>query len=62
MANARLIADAPVTAAERDRLKASNTELLEALQTIRDYANVGFEVVPDHIRTLARAAIERAAS
>ena len=30
-ANARLIADAPETAAERDRLKASNAELLKAL-------------------------------
>ncbi len=33
-ANARLIAAAPETAAERDRLKEINAELLEALQKI----------------------------
>ena len=33
-ANARLIGDAPETAAERDRLKTLNAELLEALREI----------------------------
>ena len=33
-ANAHMIAAAPETAAERDRLKEINAELLEALQTI----------------------------
>jgi len=32
--NARLIAAAPETAAERDRLKAQNAELLEALEDV----------------------------
>ena len=35
-ANASLIADAPETAAERDRLKALNAELVEALKTSND--------------------------
>mgnify|MGYP001612566934 FL=1 len=34
-ANARLIAAAPETAAERDRLKAVNADLMEALENIR---------------------------
>jgi hypothetical protein len=34
-ANARLIAAAPETAAERDRLKALNAELLAALKAVR---------------------------
>ncbi len=34
-ANAKLIAAAPETAAERDRLKAVNAELLEAVLTVR---------------------------
>ena len=33
-ANARLIAEAPETAAERDRLKALNAELLAALKAV----------------------------
>jgi hypothetical protein len=37
-ANARLIAAAPETAAERDRLKALNAELLEALRLTADQA------------------------
>ena len=36
-ANARLIAAAPETAAERDRLKAINLELLSALQWITEF-------------------------
>jgi hypothetical protein len=36
MANAQLIAAAPETAAERDRLKTSNSELLEALKGLLD--------------------------
>jgi hypothetical protein len=37
-ANARLIAAAPETAAERDRLKALNAELLEVLRLTADQA------------------------
>lgn len=38
VANARLIAAAPETAAERDRLKALNAELLEVLRLTADQA------------------------
>jgi hypothetical protein len=39
IANARLIAEAPETAAERDRLKEINVELLEALIWIADISD-----------------------
>ena len=38
-ANARLIAAAPETAAERDRLKAEKAELVEALERLEDYTS-----------------------
>jgi hypothetical protein len=41
-ANAKLIAEAPETAAERDRLKIINAELLEALEKISDNLEVAF--------------------
>lgn len=40
LANARLIAAAPETAAERDRLKETNAELLEALENMLQFAEV----------------------
>ena len=70
--DARQIAAAPATAAERDRLRASNAELLEALEA----AAKALDSTADYVRVLtphkataegihydaqtARAAIERA--
>ncbi len=74
-ANARLIAAAPETAAERDQLRALNAELLAALRAlvardadISDLAlelatqHKGFTMDPDEARAwiAARAAIARA--
>ena len=38
-ANARLIASAPETAAERDQLKTEKAELVEALERLEDYTS-----------------------
>ena len=64
-ANARLIAAAPDTAAERDRLKEVNAELLSALKHLLAFVEAhteAGEVIPpytvEHVR--ARAAIAKA--
>jgi hypothetical protein len=61
-ANANLIAAAPDLLAERDRLKAINAELLEALQTIENYIDAPhFSTERKYrIRDLAHAAIAKA--
>ena len=63
-ANARLIAAAPETAAERDRLREINAELLAALKELSDgmWAGDGISnpAVPGHQVAKARAAIARA--
>lgn len=61
-ANARLIAAAPETAAERDRLKAQNAELLKALEKIADpkMYDCANWVKIDHIKEFARKAIAAA--
>jgi hypothetical protein len=58
IANARLIAAAPETAAERDRLKAVNADLLAAL---KDIADQGYVDEPGTIfQRKARKAIAKA--
>ena len=64
-ANARLIAAAPETAAERDRLKEANTDLLAALKALLRFVEAHTEtgeVIPpytvEHVR--ARTAIAKA--
>ncbi len=66
-ANARLIAAAPETAAERDRLKASNAELIETLRLIDELATNGLDhahprngATISAIASAARAAIVKA--
>lgn len=62
LADARLIAAAPETAAERDRLKAVNAELLAALQAMTEelaaLAESGYAY--PHLIARARAAIAKA--
>lgn len=58
--DARLIAAAPETAAERDSLKEINAELLAALTSLRDaFIGTSVEVQADAMRA-ARAAIAKA--
>ena len=63
-ANARLIAAAPETAAERDRLKAINAELLGALKRLCDQVEAQPEesavLVPTGAVRRGRAAIAKA--
>ena len=57
-ADARLIAAAPETAAERDRLKEVNAELLEALKTFpgfTDDATVGDDWLEKALAAIAKA-------
>lgn len=56
-ANARLIAAAPETAAERDRLKAMNAELIESLDWLLQAADT-----EPSMRTLYKAHLELAAN
>ncbi len=64
--NAQLIAAAPETAKERDRLKIINTELLEACENIRNYEEAGRVIIGDktapksYICNLAEQAIAKA--
>lgn len=57
--NARLIAAAPETAAERDRLKEINAELLAALEKIAEVCN-GYDLEAGWACKTARAAIAKA--
>ena len=62
-ANARLIAAAPETAAERDRLREVNADLLAALEDIRNAYQRHFDVMPVAWQTfdnIAEAAIAKA--
>ena len=54
-ANARLIADAPETAAERERLKESNACLLAALKKVREIIIVGAAPTPFQYADLVQA-------
>ena len=56
LANAALIAAAPETAAERDRLKEINKELLEALKTMVDTFNPDHQCIYDFGRAKFNAA------
>lgn len=60
--NVHLIAAAPETAAERDRLKAINAELLEALEIIASQSSgiPGSTNRADCMAAIARAAIAKA--
>lgn len=59
IANARLIAAAPETAAERDHLREVNAELLAAINGLLNYANLGAFVRADALKA-ARTAIAKA--
>ncbi len=73
-ANARLIAAAPETAAERDKLKAVNAELLTALQAVIERFQIEIDILTDGsfgdvnfpevraARTAIRAALPKAGS
>ena len=57
--NAQLIKSAPETAAERDRLREINADLLEALKDLADWAATeleGGDVSPLYLEKLNRAA------
>jgi hypothetical protein len=65
--NSRLIAAAPETAAERDKLKAINSELLEALKEIDErltaclYGNIyTYEAYDSYYQSVVRDAIAKA--
>lgn len=59
-ANARLIAAAPETAAERDRLKALNAELLAALKAIKEAGRMSDQPRAKYCAEIADAAIAKA--
>ncbi len=59
-ANASLIVAAPETAAERDRLKASNAELLEALRDVLHHQVYGTSTSLPLAIERAQAAIDKA--
>ena len=63
-ADARLIAAAPETAQERDRLKAINAELVEALErtvcALEEVAEDGGTIIYNETMDIARAALAKA--